>query len=102
MRNRHVSSGPLKGRKVSLAPTEQVDHFYALVIDFMTEIYDLLPGDYLVTDESDLLDFVSLETRDTAAVWKSIGETYGIAFTDVGSERLVKIIAAIAQTRRLQ
>jgi hypothetical protein len=102
MRNRGFSSSRLKGGKVSLAPTDQVERFQRLIIDFMTEIFDLYPGDYLVTDESDLLDFVSLETRDTSVVWRGIKETYGIAFADVGSERLVKIVAAIAQAPRLQ
>ena len=97
-----VPSGRFKGKRITFASTEQVESFDKLVGDFMSEIFDLQPGDYLISDESDVLDFAPMDEADASGVWCRIEEIYGIQFTDVGSGRLVRIFAAIAHRKQLQ
>jgi hypothetical protein len=56
----------------------------------------------MTTDESDLLDFTPLDTSDTSVIWARIRQVYGIAPSDVSSERLTSILLAIQQRRNLQ
>jgi hypothetical protein len=80
----------------------KVESFAQLKDEFMTKIFDLGPGDYLITDESDLRDFTEMGSADTSKIWSSITEHYRIDRSDVGSERFVKIFSEIARRRSLQ
>jgi hypothetical protein len=77
----------VSGKKISFAPTDQVESFGVLVSDFMSSIFELEPGEHMITDESDLFDFTPLDSEDTTEIWARIGELYGIASSDVASER---------------
>ena len=91
-----------KPKRIEFAPAAQVDAFAKISDEFMLEICEFEPGDYLITDESELRDFASFGTFDTSAFWRRIGLRYGLSRSDVGSERLVRIFAAIESARRLQ
>jgi len=80
----------------------QVESFGALVNDFMSSIFEPEPGEHMITDESDLLDFTPLDSSDTTEIWARIRGLYGIARSDVSSERLIAILAAIQQRRHLR
>ena len=68
----------------------------------MVEVFDFLPGDYLITDESGLRDFTDFASSDTSPIWRRIAEIYGIDETDVPSERLADIFAEIKKRRSIQ
>jgi acyl carrier protein len=101
-RLKRVSGDVLSGKRITFAPTDQVESFGVLVNDFMSSIFELEPGEHMITDESDLLDFTPLDSSDTTEIWARISELYGIARSDVSSERLIAVLAAIQQKRRLQ
>ena len=56
-----VPSGPLKGKKIQLAPTAGIEMFEGIAEDFMQRIFNLEAGDYLITDESSLHDFTRVD-----------------------------------------
>jgi acyl carrier protein len=101
-RLKRVSGDVLSGKRITFAPTDQVESFGVLVNDFMSSIFELEPGEHMITDESDLLDFTPLDSSDTTEIWARISELYGIARSDVSSERLIAVLAPIQQKRRLQ
>lgn len=97
-----MAPGRFKGKKITFASTARVEEFAPLASDFMDEIFELLPGEYAISDESDLLDFTEMGSSDTSELWRRINEVYGIGLTDVGSGRLVDIFMEIARRRILQ
>ena len=68
----------------------------------MGQVFDLLPGEYLITDESGLLDFAETGSSDTSEIWSRIAELYGVSLANVESERLVNIFTEITRRRNLQ
>ena len=97
-----ITSGHFKGKKITFASTERIEEFTQLANDFMEQVFDLLPSEYLISDESDILDFTEMGSSDTSEIWKRIAEIYGVSMADVGSERLVNIFTEIARRRNLQ
>jgi len=67
----------------------------------MSTIFNLEPGDYLISDESSIPDFVPFDESDIADVWSRIESAYGINRSDIGSELLVKVFESIAQRQRV-
>jgi len=100
--NKVIRRGPLKTRKITFASTDRVDEFGRLASEFMEEIFELLPGEYLISDESDIRDFTDFGSSDTSDIWKRIKGLYGFEQSDVGSGRFVNIFAEIAQRRNIQ
>lgn len=96
------ASGAFAGKVITPAPTDQVDAYADIAGHFMSVVFDLEPGDYLITDESDILDFLSIDESDTSATWRKVEASYGVTLSDVKSGRLVKIFAAIENRRRVQ
>ena len=97
-----ITRGRFKGKKVAFAPTDQIEEFAQLADEFMEQIFDLEPGEYLITDESDVRDFTEMGSPDTADIWKRIDEVYGVVSADVRSGRLVDILSQVAQRRSRQ
>lgn len=94
--------GPFKGKKIEFAPAARVEQFHCLADEFMLEIFDFLPGEYLITDESSIPDFTELGSSDTLEIWSRIAETYAVERNEVPSERLVDIFAEIQGRRSPQ
>ena len=90
-----------KGKKVTYAPTDRVEEYRRVAADFMMEVFDFLPGDYLITDESSLRDFTDLASSETSSIWRRITEIYKISRADVSSERLVDIFAEIKKRKSI-
>jgi hypothetical protein len=90
-----------KGKTITYASTERIDEFTQLSNEFMEQIFDLEPGEYLISDESDLLDFTDFASSDTTETWKRITAAYGVSLADVGSERFVNIFTVITQRRNV-
>ena len=85
-----------------IADSDRIDAHEKLVAEFMSSVFDLEPGEYVLTDEARLLDFTDFDSSDTSAIWVRIGSAFGIAAVDARSELLVDIIDAIAARRSLQ
>jgi len=94
--------GPLKVKKVTYASTNRVEEYGKIAADFMLEVFDFLPGDYLITDESSLRDFTDFGSSDTSPIWNRITEIYSIDRADVPSERLADIFAEIQSRGSIQ
>ena len=97
-----LKRGPLKGKAITYASTDRIDEFRRVADDFMLEVFDFLPGDYLITDESSLRDFTDFGCSETSPIWSRIAKLYAIVRADVPSERLVDIFAEIQARRNLQ
>jgi len=63
-----ISRGRLKGKKVGFASTAQIECFTELANEFMEKIFDLQSGEFLISDESDVLDFTHMGTSATSAI----------------------------------
>jgi hypothetical protein len=97
-----VSRGRFKGKKITFASTARVEEFAQIANEFMAEIFDLLPGEYAISDESDVRDFSEMGSSDTSEIWTRIKEAYGVRNSDVTSGRLVDIFVEIARRRKPQ
>ena len=58
--NRILRRGPFKGKRIEMASTAGIEMFDDIAEDFMSNIFDLKAGQYLITDESSILDFVGV------------------------------------------
>lgn len=97
-----ITRGRFAGKKIRFASTEGIEEFRQLASDFMGQVFDCLPGEYLISDESDLLDFTEMGSSDTSEIWIRITEIYGVSLADLESERLLNIFTQIARRRNVQ
>ena len=97
-----ISRERFRGKKIKYASTERIEEFAEIASEFMMEIFDFLPGEYLISDESDVADFTDFGSSDTSEIWQRIQESYDIEESDTGSSRLVDIFSEIAQRRNIQ
>ena len=97
-----VTGGRFRGKKITFASTERIEEFRQLASEFMGQVFDFLPGDYVISDESDVLDFTEMGSSDASEIWKRITEVYGVSMADVGSGRLLNIFTEITRRRNLQ
>jgi hypothetical protein len=94
--------GPLKGKKVTYASTDRVAEYSKIAGEFMSEVFDFLPGDCLIADVSSLRDFTDFGSSDTSPIWSRITEIYSIERADIPSEGLADIFAEIQSRRNIQ
>jgi len=92
----------MKDKKIEFASSDRIEQFRRIADDFMLEIFDFVPGEYLITDESSLRDFTEFGSSDTAPIWRRITKVYAIERTDVPSEKLVDLFAQIEARQNLQ
>ena len=97
-----ITRGRFKGKKITFASTERIEEFARIADDFMEQIFELESGEYVISDESDVLDFTEMGSSDTSEIWKRIDEIYGVTSADVRSGRLVDILSEITRRRNLQ
>ncbi|HEX9811500.1 MAG TPA: hypothetical protein VGA88_05365 [Burkholderiales bacterium] len=97
-----ISRSRFKGKKITYASTHRIEEFRQIACEFMEEIFELLPGEYLISDESDVRDFTDFGSSDTSEIWKRIMDVYGFKQSDVGSGHFVNIFAEIARRRNIQ
>jgi hypothetical protein len=88
--------------KIEFASTSKVEMLAHVANEFMREIFDLEPGSYVISDESDLRDFTDFGVSDTLPLWTRIKTSYAIDKAEVGSERLAEILLAIEQRQHFQ
>ena len=90
-----IPRGPIKGKRIEFAPTDELDMFRSLADEFMEEIFSMEPGSYLITDESSLRDFQGVEDLELPDIHRKISEVYGVDVSDIISGNLVEIFARI-------
>jgi len=93
--SRIIPSGPFKGKKIEFASTTGVNKFLKISVEFMKNIFDLFPGDYLISDESSLYDFASLDERDLTGIQKKVRDICDLEISDIESGNLVEIFKRI-------
>jgi len=99
---KRIPPGTYAGTKITIASTDEVDEHGDIAAEFIRTIFDFEPGEYVISDESDILDFMSFDESDTSDVWRRIERAYGITQADVGSGRLLQIFKAISGKRGTQ
>lgn len=57
-----IQRGRFKGKRIEWDSSTGVDMFGEISADFMQRMFDLMPGEYLITDESSLRDFTDFDT----------------------------------------
>ena len=90
-----IPSGPLKGKKIEFSPVTGVEMFIDIAEDFMRRIFDLNPGEYLISDESSLSDFTAFDENHGVAVKSRVEREFDIIIDDMNSDRLLDIFMAI-------
>ena len=96
---RIIPSGPFKGKKIVLAPTDGVDAFRDIAEEFMTAIFEMDAGSYLITDESSLHDFEDVEEMGREDIQAKIRSLFDVDVGDIRSGNLVEIFARIHRYR---
>jgi hypothetical protein len=90
-----IPSGPFKGKKIEFAPTTGVDMFWEVAEGFMEQIFNLPPGEYLITDESSLWDFTGLDDMEMSDIYEKIHEAYNLDVSDIQTGNLLEIFMRI-------
>lgn len=88
-----------KKMKFELAPTEKIDAYEELAIDFFERVLGMSREDCLITDESSLWDFHTEKSGEE--FYHKIAEVYGVDVSDVKGGNLVEIFERIEFGRRL-
>ena len=94
-----ISKDQFRDRKITFASTERIEAVAQIAGEFMEEIFELQPGEYVISDESDVRDFTEMASSDTSEIWTRIKDRYGIEESDVGSGRFLDIFAEVARRR---
>lgn len=94
--DRTIPSGPFKGKKIEIAPSKGMEMFASIAEEFMERILGFAPGDYLITDESSLMDFIGLgEEVELIDLRQKIREEYEVEISDLPSGNLLEIFMRI-------
>ena len=88
----------LRKLKFALAPTARIDRLHEFARELFSEILEMSFDDCLVTDESDLRDFITDETPDDYE--QRFSEYYGFDLAEIGGTRIVDVLERIADARR--
>jgi len=84
----------MKGKVVELASTSGIEGHRELAAMFMSDIFDLESGDYLITDESSLHDFADGNIGDILA---KVEDLHGINIADVTNANLLEIFRRLSR-----
>ncbi|MBI3048025.1 MAG: hypothetical protein HYY76_06905 [Acidobacteria bacterium] len=88
-RRRVLRRGPLKGKTIEMAATAGIEMYAEIAEDFMAHVFGFEPGEYLITDESSLHDFVGVDDLELAEIHRKIREAYAVDVSDLESGTLV-------------
>ena len=87
-----------QSKKFEFASTHQIEELDEIANDFMFKLFELMPGEFVISDESKLTDFAEFGSSDTSSIWATINKVYGIDRSYVDSDYLVTLFREI-QTR---
>jgi hypothetical protein len=72
--SRIISKGPFKGKRIEFALATGINKLLEISEDFMIKIFGLKLWEYLISDESSLYDFMSLDEMELPNIHKKIQE----------------------------
>jgi len=82
---------------LKFAESERIEKYTDLLVPFMQSMVGLDPGDYVVTDESSLLDF---DLRQGREQWRAkISEVYKVNVSGIEDLNIVRILEKIRGVR---
>ncbi len=90
-----IPGGPFKGKKIEFASTVGIDMFIEISEEFMKEIFNFEPGEYLITDESSLHDFTGVDEMESDDIHNKIREIFDIDISRIESGNLFQILRKI-------
>ena len=94
-----ITSGLFKGKRIEFASTNGIDMFQSLSEEFMLNIFSMEPGEYLISDESSLSDFIGLEEFEIDKIKEKIYSKFGVEIFNINSIKLLEIFTKIHQHR---
>jgi hypothetical protein len=98
-----VGHGPFAGKTLRMASAAEVSRMREFAKEFMQRIFDLEPGEYLITDESRLSDFRGLNDFDTVQqMQERIRIEYGVDISGDGKGSLATIFRILNNEGGLQ
>lgn len=83
---------PFKGKRVELASTTGIQKFDNVAEDFMRNIFALEAGEYLITDQSSLHDFVGVDDMEFVDILARVRDVYRLDVADLPSGNLLEIL----------
>ena len=69
--------------------------FPEIVADFIRQIFDFEPGDYLISDESSLFDFTGVDEMELRDIQQKIQDVYDLDVSGIESGNLLDIFTRI-------
>jgi hypothetical protein len=77
-RYKTIPAGAFKGKKITVADTDRVEDHREIAREFMEVLFDLSPGEYAISDESNLSDFVSFVRDRTNELCHQVEAHYAV------------------------
>jgi len=93
--DRVIRSGPFKGKKIEMARTAGVDLVPEVAEDFMREIFGMEPEDYVISDKSELGDFVGVADESLDAIQARVRRVYGVDVSGIPHGNMLAIFVRI-------
>lgn len=90
-----VIQRPLRGKRIEFAPTTGIDMFPEVVADFMRQIFDFEPGDYLISDEASLFDFTGVDEMELRDIPQKIRAVYDLDVSEIEASNLLEVFVRI-------
>lgn len=80
-----------------MASTAGIELFEDIMEDFMLDIFGFESGQYLITDESSLHDFIGVGDMHLADILRKIRDVYGLDVSDLKSGNLLEIFERLRE-----
>jgi len=108
MRSDIIISGPFKGKRIEIAPSDGIEMFADIADDFLYRIFSIRGA--LITDESSLSDFLPFpfdgnkkkQADEMAETYNKIQKIFGVDVAGIKSGNLLRIFMIIHEKRRGQ
>lgn len=92
-----IPSGPFKGMRIECAPTSEIDMFQSIAEDFMKRITGLDYEECLITDESNIFDFIDFTESELS---RRILDAYDLDISEIKTGNLLEIFRRIHKRER--
>ncbi len=96
-KKRVLRRGPFKGKTIEMASTAGIEMYEDIAEKFMSHIFGFEPGEYLITDESSLHDFIGVDDLELAAIHSKIREVSAVDVSDLESGNLREMFERLRQ-----
>jgi hypothetical protein len=96
---RAIGRGRFRGKKFEMVSTSGVALVRDVAERFMLDIFEMEPGDYLISDESSLVDFLGDGEAEIDAIHRRIREIYGVDVSNISGGNLLDIFVRISRAQ---